>query len=206
MISNQFVYILESPSNYDLLNGTMEGRALLESLRLAEIPCSHNLVIDREMLGISLTSKLNQECQRLGKLPLLHLSMHGNANGISLSNKDFVSWQELWDLLTPISNYMQGGLIICMSTCFGSYGAYMANFAKNNLHYGALIGNISTTKWADSAVGYITFYHQYFKELPIDECVEMMKIASGDDRFRLHWGNVIHWKLKELTFAANMFR
>jgi len=95
---------------------------------------------------------------------------------------------------------------ICMSTCFGSYGAYMANFAKNNLHYGALIGNISTTKWADSAVGYITFYHQYFKELPIEQCVEIMKIASGDDRFKLHWGNVIHWQLKELTFAANMFR
>jgi len=91
----------------------MEGKALLESLRLAEIPCSHNLVIDREMLKISLTSKLNQECQRLGKLPLLHLSMHGNADGISLSNKDFVSWQELWGLLTPISDYMQGGLIIC---------------------------------------------------------------------------------------------
>ena len=113
MISNQFVYIIESPSKYNLLDGIMEGKALLESLRLAQIPTSYNLVIDREMLKISLTSKLIQECQRLGnKLPLLHLSMHGNENGIELSDKDFVSWQELWELIAPLSNYMNGGLII----------------------------------------------------------------------------------------------
>jgi hypothetical protein len=207
MISNQFVYIIESPSNKDLLNGTMEGKALLESLNLAQIPCTHNLVIDRNMLQVSLTSKLNEECVRLGnKLPLLHLSMHGNEKGISLSNNDFLNWQELWQLLTPISNAMQGGLVICMSTCFGSYGAYMANFAQKSLNYGALIGNTSKTQWADSAVAYITFYHQYFKELPINECVDAMKIASGDHGFKLHWGNEVRWRLKELAFEVNMFR
>ncbi|ELS31415.1 hypothetical protein [Pseudanabaena biceps] len=207
MISNQFVYIIESPSKYNLLDGIMEGKALLESLRLAQIPTSYNLVIDREMLKISLTSKLIQECQRLGnKLPLLHLSMHGNENGIELSDKDFVSWQELWKLIAPLSNYMNGGLIICMSTCYGSYGSYMANFGKNNLIYASLIGNISTTNWADAAVGYITFYHLYFKELSIDQCVEAMKTASGDDGFRLHWGNEVYWKLRNLNFEVAQFR
>jgi hypothetical protein len=184
----------------------MEGRALLESLKLAGIPCSHNLVIDRDTLKYSLSSKLSQECQSRGKFPLLHLSMHGNENGIALSNGDFVDWQELWELLIPISNTMQGGLLICMSTCFGSYGAYMAAFAENNMTYGALIGNSHTTEWTDAAVGYITFYHQYFKGLSPKDCVEIMKISSGDNRFELYWGKLIQWKIKELTFAANMFR
>ena len=207
MISNQFVYIIESPSKYNLLEGTMEGKALLESLCLAKIPTSYNLVIDREMLKISLTSKLIKECQNSGdKLPLLHLSMHGNEEGIELSNKDFVSWQELWELIAPLSNYMKGGLIICMSTCHGSYGSYMANFENHNLTYASLIGNISTTNWADAAVAYITFYHLYFKELSIDKCVETMKAASGDDGFRLHWGNEVRWQLRELNFEVTQLR
>jgi hypothetical protein len=80
---------------------------------------------------------------------------------------------------------MQGGLLICMSSCFGASGCRMAMYSDNEPPFWALVGNTGNTPWADAAVGYVTFYHLFFKGTGVAQCVPAMRVASGDPNFLL---------------------
>lgn len=188
MSKNGFVYVIESPSASDLLDGRTEGGALVQTLDLAQIPRWYSLVTDRSTLYAALGHRLVSAWDYHKAPPILHLSMHGNSEGVGLTCGDFLDWHELRQLLIPLLRAMNGGLLICMSTCFGSSGCRMAMYSDNEPPFWALIGNAASPNWPDAAVAYITFYHLFFKGLDVVDCVQIMKNASGDNGFGLHLG------------------
>jgi hypothetical protein len=149
---NGFVYIIESPAATDLLVGRTEGRVLNESLRITEIPQWYSLAANRKMFVEALGSRLAAAWKQYGRLPILHLSMHGNATGISLTSGDFLSWDELRRFLLPLIRTMRGGLLVCMSSCFGSSGCRMAMYSDGEPCFWALVGNRGSATWADAAI------------------------------------------------------
>ena len=50
--------------------------------------------------------------------------MHGHPDGVALTCGDFLLWHDLRHLLLPLNRAMQGGLLICMSSCFGRDSEY----------------------------------------------------------------------------------
>lgn len=183
MAVNGFVYVIESPAGRDLLDGRTEGRVLTETLRLAGIPHWYSLASDRAMLSEALGHRLGEAWKHHQKIPILHLSMHGSADGVALTSGEFVSWHDLRELLLPMIRAMQGGLLVCMSSCFGSSGSRMAMYADNEPHFWALVGNSASPTWADAAIAYASFYHLFFKGFNIKVCVDSMKVAGGDHNF-----------------------
>lgn len=190
-MTSGFVYVIESPSDSDLLDGRTEGRSLCEALRLANIPHWYSLVTTPETFEESLGTRFTQALSKFKQPPILHLSMHGNNEGVGLTNGQFLSWENLRKSLTPLTNAMNGGLLICMSSCFGSSGCRMAMHEEKDQPFWALVGNISSAKWADAAIAYITLYHLFFKDIPVEQCVERMKLASGDDNFTVFSGQTV---------------
>ena len=180
---NGFVHIIESPSSTDLMDGRTEGRVLSEVLRLAAIPYCYNLTVDRAVLSDALWPRLLEARETHGREPILHLSMHGNAEGVALTSGEFLSWNNLRGLLRPLVAAMQRGLLVCMSSCFGSAGCRMAMYTDNEPHFRALVGNSASATWADAAIAYASFCHPFFKGMPLETCVESMKVASGDRNF-----------------------
>jgi hypothetical protein len=185
---NGFVFIIESPAAPDLLDGRTEGRVLSESLRIAEIPHWYSLAVDKRMFSEALGNRLAEAWRQYGRLPILHLSMHGNADGISLTSGEFMSWNELRIFLLPLIRAMRGGLLVCMSSCFGGAGCRMAMYLDNEPCFWALVGNKDSATWADAAIAYSAFYHLFFKQISLDICVASMRIASGDQNFEVHFG------------------
>ncbi len=189
---NGFVFIIESPSAEDILDGRTEGRALNEVLRIAGTDNYYSLAISREMFCEALRNRLQDALQYFPeKNPILHISAHGNPNGIGFSNGDYVEWNELRAALAPLNNAMQGGLLICMSSCFGSSGCRMAMNEQNDQPFGALVGNTSNASWADASVAYVAFYHRLFRDGDLEASVEAMKVASGDDNFLCWYGHAV---------------
>ena len=187
-----FVYVIESPSDIDLLDGRTEGRSLCEALKLAEIPHAYTLITTKNALKVSLKERLIETLEKYpNQSPVLHLSMHGNNEGISLTDTAFIKWSELREILAPLTNGMEGGLLICMSSCNGSAGLSMAMHEDKDHPFWALVGNTQTTVWADAAIAYITFYHWFFKGGTVKECVERMRAASGDENFISQYGQSI---------------
>lgn len=189
MAIDGFVYVIESPAPYDLLDGRTEGKVLTEALGLAGIPYWYSLACDKATLLEALGNRLGEAGRyHKGKSPILHLSMHGRQDGILLTNGQFISWDNLRGLLLPLIRAMQGGLLVCMSSCFGNSGCRMAMYADNEPHFWALVGNNASPTWADAAIAYVSFYHLFFKGVKINICVESMNIASGDHNFMLNIG------------------
>ena len=194
-----FVYVIESPSDADLLDGRTEGRSLCEALRLAEIPRWYSLVTTSKTFEESIGGRLSEALSQRRLPPIIHLSMHGNNDGIGLTNGDFISWEDLRKLLAPLTNAMNGGLLICMSSCFGSAGCRMAMHEDSDQPFWALVGNKASAVWADAGVAYITFYHLFFKNFPVEECVNRMRLASGDPNFDWFPGRAV-----KADWAAHM--
>lgn len=186
-----FIYVIESPSDVDLLDGRTEGRSLCEALRLAEIPHWYSLVTTPQTFEESLGRRLSDALKQFNQPPIIHLSMHGNNDGVALTNGEFLSWENLRRSLAPLTNAMNGGLLMCMSSCFGSAGCRMAMHEKNDQPFWALIGNSTSARWADAGVAYITFYHLFFKDIPVEECVNRMRLASGDNNFMIFSGHTV---------------
>lgn len=190
-MANGFVYVIESPSDKDLLDGRTEGRSLCEALRLAEIPHWYSLVTTATTLEQSLGPRLVDALGRFNQPPIIHMSMHGNNDGVALTNGQFLPWENLRTLLAPLTNAMNGGLLICMSSCFGGAGCRMAMHEEKDLPFWALVGNADSALWADAGVAYITFYHLFFKDVPVELCVERMRLASGDNNFMVFSGRAV---------------
>lgn len=186
-----FVYIIESPKPEDLLDGRFEGKVLGEALCLAEIPYSYSLSISKGMFVYCMGRWLFDEILRLRSLPILHLSMHGDQNGIALTDGDYIEWSELAELIGPLAKILEGKLIISLSACYSAAGCRMAMTNSSDLPFGLLVGSLSQVAWADAAVAYVAFYHRLFKGASAYEAVEAMKSASGESDFAMFYAPTV---------------
>ena len=183
------VYIVESPSPVDLYQKRYEGEILQRALQLANIPSVHRLTVSMDAfetaLGLGLLLHLSE-----GEVlpPILHISAHGNDEGLQLTSGEVVTWPRLRDLLMPINHALNGNLLICMSSCQGFYASCMAlsevkmPLARDIPFFG-LVGHQGKPSWSDTAIAFASFYHLLTKGYYIDTAVRAMKIASGNDGF-----------------------
>jgi len=184
-----FVYIVESPSAADLLNGVSEGHLIKESLKLAGINAVYSLAVDYSSFLKAIYSRLHEVMVELNSIPILHLSAHGDESGIELTDKRFINWNELRSLLIPLNKILQGALILCMSSCSGFQGLKMAMSEGKEDPFMAIVGNAGTPKWSDTAVAFIAFYHRLFKRASLPDAINAMCIASGDNGFTVEFAS-----------------
>lgn len=186
-----FVHVVESPSSEDLLDGRTEGRVLLEALGLSGVPATYNLVTSRSTLNEALGKRLADAMGLWRRFPILHFSLHGNADGVALTDREFIPWHDLREELLPINQATRGGLIVCLSSCFGASGCRMAMYENQPLPFLALVGHPESALLSDAAVGFVAFYHRLRKGASVFDAAEAMKIASGDQSFGVRTGTAI---------------
>jgi hypothetical protein len=180
-----FVYVIESPSPVDLYHRRGEGDVLRGAVNLNQIPCVLRLAVNSEAFGAAIRVGLSEAMgDHPDRLPILHISAHGFADGIQLSSGEIIEWAQLRELLLPINGALNGSLILCMSTCEGYSGSRMAmREAEGDEPFYAIVGNGSKPTWPETAVGFATFYHLMACGYYIVEAVEAMRTASGNPNF-----------------------
>ena len=82
-------------------------------------------------------------------LPIVHISAHGDENGIQLSDGTEISWKNMRTVLLPINKALKGLLLLCMSACKGFAACVMAMEA-GELPFMAVIGTHETPTWSDT--------------------------------------------------------
>lgn len=179
-----FVYVIESPSDSDIYDGRSESDILRLAINLNQIHCFGKCVISKNTFYDAIFQDLNNKVSELSEfygnvIPIIHISAHGNKDGIGLSNGEFVSWNELGELLTLINKALDNSLIVCLSSCNGFSGTQMAKKLNSDLPFYALIGHKGQPQWSETAIAYAVFYHLLAKGKSIDEAVNAMNVASG---------------------------
>ncbi|WP_411885738.1 hypothetical protein [Polaromonas sp. YR568] len=180
-----FVFVIESPSAADLYNRRSEGELIRRAVELNRIPCQVRTAISLQILEACLVVGLSEAMRAFpGYIPLLHISAHGDEDGIQLSDGHIINWNALQSLLRPINQALNGTLIVCMSSCSGYMGVRMAMCElEGPLPYYALIGCGGAPTWSDTAVAFATLYHQLHIGEHIDTAVQAMRVASGNSQF-----------------------
>jgi hypothetical protein len=178
-----FVIIVESPSAQDFFVDRAEGRLIQAGLQLAGIPCMLRTVIDTACMSKALTQGILEVCEKNHGLPVVHISAHGNRDGIELTNGCFMPWQELIDGLSLMNQHLRGELLVCMSSCEGYSCALDALKGATSRPWKTLVGNKQTPTWPETVVGFSAFYHLLNKGMKVRDAVEGMKAASGNQYF-----------------------
>lgn len=158
---------------------------MAQAIGLDLIPCVARTAINPVAFIAALRIGLPEAMKQFpDRLPILHLSAHGDRGGIQLSSGTGINWFQLRELIEPINASLSGTLLLCMSACEGYHACQMAMREGDDPHpYLAMIGNYGKPTWSDTAVAYSAFYHRLAKGHYIFDAVEAMKAASGDDRW-----------------------
>lgn len=186
-----FVFVIESPSAVDLYHRRSEGDIIRQAVELNGIKCIVKTAINLQSFEACLKIGLSEAMSQMpGFLPLLHISAHGNAQGIQLSDGTVIEWAQLKDHLHPVNQALGGSLVVCMSSCEGYAGTRMAmHIHEPSPPYFALVGCSAKPTWGETAVAYATLYHQLWRGEHIAVAVQAMCTASGNNQFFLEHAN-----------------
>lgn len=190
-----YVYIIESPSPQNLLEGLGEGRLIQEALSLFGIHSQYKLAVDYDCFEKAIGHDLTLMLRSTPVNPIVHISAHGQqptpdsggfCDGISLTDGYPIDWDDLRTHLSPINKLLNNELIVCMSSCYGFEGLRAAFTRFKTLPFYALIGNTESCYWHESGIAYATFYHHFFrKRASLENAVKKMRAASGNKEFNL---------------------
>lgn len=206
------IVFIESPSAEDLYaesrsGDRREGYALVSALRLVGIPIEYSLVVNEDILVERIIDLANRPLAMRryvgGKLvsqdlypPRVHLSVHGDKEGIKLTDGVLVRWRrlaEILDLFNQIKGYIgpegkQRGMIqLHLSSCRGSHARAMLQPNNPLWPVYAVIGSEYEVSWSESLTAWIAYYHLSLdRELPVEEALRVMNLAAGEnDLFKI---------------------
>jgi hypothetical protein len=192
-----FVFIVDSQSPDDLYGGYTIGMALRDALNAIRIPTVYTLAINISNFTKTFKERLPQTIQHYRHIqtnrqifPFIHLSMHGDNNGIVLTNGDFLTWSNLKEILLTPYPVMGHEPYLCMASCNGINAVKMANIFSTG--FTILIGNVGIVLQADITVAYLAFYNSLFnKKSTFEDAVNAMRMATGDNNYKLIKGEDI---------------
>jgi hypothetical protein len=170
-----------------------EAKAFQAILKISGIPSStysvRNLTEFRKAIEEVENHKWTIANSHRKYLPWLHFALHGCQDGILLSKKVKISWDELREILAPLSKKLEGNLMLCMSACHGFFG-YKMSETMSNLPYHFLLGTRKKLDWEDAVLAFHVFYRKLFCTRSIRDAVEAMNALKLGKRysFDYKWG------------------
>lgn len=212
VVSKDSVHIIESPSRDDISINRIEGKALEEVLRLAEIEVTYKLVKGEAGFKRAvkrLATRIRQSDSSTNLQPYIHISAHGSSYGVKFTDRSFLNWSKFRLLLeeveneigraniTPSRHLMSSRLVLCFSTCEG-YNAYKIHADNANTQdscpFQCVVGPTEEVDWVDSLLAFQVFYHAAnYRYCTFDEAVSRMNIATGlNNIFQLYKSPELH--------------
>lgn len=198
------VYIIESLSAVDIqTEKKYEGRILSEILMLQEISVEYSQIKDKtgfieaiERIKMQILSQYqNIHINNSFTLPILHLSCHGNKDGIEFTD-EFIKWDELYAVLLLLSDAFVdidvdvNPLLLVMSVCEGLYALLLDEIAQKlskKSPFAFLIANKEKIYWEDTIVAFsVLYYNLILRDIEWDVSVDRMNnsIDMKSDCFR----------------------
>ena len=180
-----FVHIIESPSSDDLFDGRTEGGVLRSALGLAEIPHRYFLAVNKKLFYRAL-DEVGTGHDDSSKSPIIHISSHGDASGIGLTDGTLLPWQELGPKFSALNEDTGDSLGVCFSTCKGAratLSAFLASRLGFKRPFRWTAGSEKNLLWDDAAIAFIAFYHRLAQGANLDHATVAMRCASGNNSF-----------------------
>ena len=119
-----------------------------------------------------------KDCETKSICPIIHLEMHGNRDGLVLSNGDDIRWSEFVPLCKGINRACNNNLFLVMAVCHG-YQAILETSIKNISPFCTFIGPSSIVTAGDIQRDFPKFYKQLFQTGDIDQAYHHFSNGYG---------------------------
>ncbi|MEZ4297627.1 MAG: hypothetical protein R3B70_21885 [Polyangiaceae bacterium] len=178
------VHIIESPSADDMLAEQYEGQILRSALRHGRVPVELHTAVDPRHFAQALAAVIESYQRDQDSFPIIHLSMHGNADGVGFTNDESVDWTELGDGLSFVNEALHDKLLVIMSACQGFNAIRMAQ-RGGHAPFFALVGPSTNISWKDTVAAFMAFYHHVIvRDGPIVSGVEVINHVLRENIFQ----------------------
>ena len=148
----------------------------------------YNLAVNNDIFMESIYNRMADATTKYQKYPILHISAHGNENGLVLTDGTPINWSTLKSVLLPINRLLRGQFVISLSSCRGFSACKMAMGINGEIPFGAIIGPLYDIPWEESAIAFMVFYNRLSKDKKAYEAVMAMNYASGGNNFETTTG------------------
>jgi len=174
-----YIHIIESPNERDLESGRCEGRVLSEMLRLIGIEFEYRMVRTMQDWEEALT-EFTVLIKGKNRAPLLHISMHGNEDGLALTDGSMITPDELGNQFRRVKTALNGKLITCLSACSGFFPAAYA--CRGDVPFGMLLAAPTRqVRWDEAALWFCVFYYRLHRDLDPTKAGMSANAAIGKD-------------------------
>ena len=146
------VLVAESLDEEAVYHEQREGLAVAEIGRLLGIEIKYRQIIEMNSL------KRAVEEARSWNAIILHLSCHGDEDGIQLTDRSEIAWRELAKLTQP---HATSARALVVSACSGGVPGLTKHLGKGDLRpYGFIVGPTGGIELSDACVAWCLFYRR----------------------------------------------
>lgn len=118
------IYVVESLSSTETKTGENLYNDLLRwKAEQPDKPESELIKVSNRKEFFDCIENIKKEFNSDGKLPFIHLEMHGSTskNGLILNSGQLITWLELTNRFREINILINHNLFVSLATCFGAY-------------------------------------------------------------------------------------
>jgi len=150
------VMIAESVGRKDFYIGQTDGYAANEVLRIQQVRAAYRVVLDKPRL----IRAIAEAC--ILNMKILHLSCHGDDDGIVLTDGTEIDWLSLGKLLR---RYARLDRSLVLSCCSGGYVGVTKAFQKEAVIFGHVFGSTAEegVGFTDSCLAWSILYNQIYE-------------------------------------------
>lgn len=149
------VLIVESSDPSDFYDDQLDGPSTLQLLRLFDIRCELRMVIDRAHFVKAL------EYAAAKDFDVIHLSCHGNVNGVGLADDTFLRWAEFARLFQRHRVQLRA---LVMSSCYGASAGVGRAFEAHSLRPNIIFGSTDARRYYDYSLAWAILYRLFKKK------------------------------------------
>lgn len=143
------VLIIESGSPNDFYRDQLDGNSTLRLLQLLNVKSEMHIVLDKTRLGRALRLAADET------FDVIHLSCHGDTDGIRLADGTDIDWDEL---ATLFQKHKVQPRALVMSACCGASSGIGEAFAEVRLRPDIIFGSKDARDYHDYAVAWAILY------------------------------------------------
>lgn len=190
-----YVHIVESPKPEEVESNITEGKRLHDMLELAGITSEHYLVGDidkfKEMVSMMPDRVLDYKQRGESKVSyILHISAHGDEDGIGLTDSSSLNWKDLVEIIAPVNTrlgsfFPRPGtaldyeldylLVVFLSTCKG-FNGFKMTLNRDQIPFRGIVGPEENVTWMESALASLILYHQH--AMGLNQAPEISRIMT----------------------------
>lgn len=105
--------------------------------------------------------------------PVIHFEMHGDENGLELTNGELISWDELRFHLLQLNGICQNNLLVTMATCKGGYIFKTIKLDAWTPFWG-FVGPFEIVNTEEVMSNYTAFYDEFLRTENLDQAVKAL--------------------------------